>query len=126
MPPLYYFSLYSDLRKYDKAILNEVEPELLVRQAKVIFSEYLDEAGDYCIRARADIISATATKIKLFEESLSETTPPPRQSDRKSIQTQKELLFIELLSYSLQKLKVYFERFKRSPMFVELEDEITR
>ena len=126
MPPLYYFSLYSDLRKYDKAILNEVEPELLVRQAKVIFSEYLDEAGDYCIRARPDIISATATKIKLFEESLSETTPPPRQSDRKSIQTQKELLFIELLSYSLQKLKVYFERFKRSPMFVELEDEITR
>lgn len=126
MPPLYYFSLYSDLRKYDKAILNDVEPELLVRQAKVIFSEYLDEAGDYCIRARADIISATATKIKLFEESLSETTPTPRQSDRKSIQTQKELLFIELLSYSLQKLKVYFERFKRSPMFVELEDEITR
>ena len=37
-----------------------------------------------------------------------------------------KLIFIELLSYVLEKLKVHFERFKRSPLFVDLEDEISR
>jgi hypothetical protein len=36
------------------------------------------------------------------------------------------MLFIELLAFCLDKLKNQFERFKRSPMFTELEDEISR
>jgi hypothetical protein len=36
------------------------------------------------------------------------------------------MLFIELLAYCLDKLKTQFERFKRSPLFIELEDEISR
>jgi hypothetical protein len=36
------------------------------------------------------------------------------------------LLFIELLSFVLEKLKCHFEKFKRSPIFVELEEEISR
>ena len=36
------------------------------------------------------------------------------------------MLFIELLSFVLERLKSHFEKFKRSPMFVDLEDEISR
>jgi hypothetical protein len=36
------------------------------------------------------------------------------------------LLFIELLSFVLEKLKNHFEKFKRSPFFVELTQEISR
>jgi hypothetical protein len=36
------------------------------------------------------------------------------------------MLFIELLAFCLDMLKTQFERFKRSPMFIELENEISR
>jgi hypothetical protein len=36
------------------------------------------------------------------------------------------MVFVELLSFVLERLKLHFEKFKRSPMFVELEEEISR
>jgi hypothetical protein len=37
-----------------------------------------------------------------------------------------EFLFLELYAYVLEKLREQFENFKHCPLFVELEDEISR
>ena len=39
---------------------------------------------------------------------------------------QKQMLFIEIYSFVLERLKIQFEKFKRSPNFVALEEDIKR
>ena len=131
----YFFSLYVDLRQFDKAVLKDVDAEVLLDKAKEIYQDYLEPSGGFHVAVRPDIVAATASKIKMLETTIMNTPNGMRTSSgaapndkfkTRSSGFQKELIFIELLSYVLEKLKVLFEKFKRSPMFLELEDEISR
>lgn len=64
--------------------------------------------------------------LLMSQQNLSISSPRLDQFKQRSNACQKDLIFLELLSYVLGKLKVLFDKFKRSPMFVELEDEISR
>lgn len=145
-PVTYFFSLYVDLRQFDKAVTQQVDPEILLEKAQEIRRDYLETGGDYYVQVRSDLVAATIAKIMAFEREIqyySDDLDHPQQANNNTSRNkdsgfqshppplnsgacQKHLLFIELLSFVLEKLKAYFEQFKRSPMFVELEDEISR
>jgi hypothetical protein len=72
---------------------------------------------------RPEVLQPTLEKLADLENS----NPPPNPHLENSMGGQiNNFLFIELLSFVLEKLKCHFEKFKRSPIFVELEEEISR
>lgn len=118
---VYYFSLYVDLVGFDRAASAGVDPALLLQKALQIRSDYLDPEGPYFIDGvRPEVLQPTYDKIQELERALDTNSQVERS------QQLNQMLFIELYSYILEKLKVQFERFKRSHMFVELEEEISR
>lgn len=62
-PVTYFFSLYEDLRQFDKAVMKDVDPELLLEKAQEIRSDYLDPNGNYYVKVRPEVVAATVAKI---------------------------------------------------------------
>lgn len=102
-----YFSLYADLRIYDKACQDD-DNEEKYEKARDIMADYIEEQGKFYIDIEKDIKRAIESKFQSIQENLN------------------EYLFIELYAFVLDKLREHFENFKRSTAFVELEDEISR
>lgn len=66
----YFFSLYVDLRQFDKAVLKDVDSEVLLDKAKEIYQDYLEPNGAYHVAVRPDIVAATASKIRMLETTI--------------------------------------------------------
>lgn len=107
---IHFFSLYIDLRMYDKACSDE-ESEAAKRQiAEEIYAEYLSEEqqAQFFVALDPQVKMLFQNKFDQIEDNLN------------------EYLFIEVYAYVLDKLRVYFNMFKNSQAFVQLEDEIRR
>lgn len=90
---------------------------MLAEKAQEIRDDYLIEGSQFRIELRKDILQQTLNKVEAMEGAVQEDS---------RVSGPNQLLFIELLSYVLERLKVHFEKFKRSTKFVELEEEISR
>lgn len=68
---VYYFSLYVDLWKFDRAASAGVDPELLLQKALQIKSEYLDPEGPYFIDGvRPEVLQPTFDKVYELDRAL--------------------------------------------------------
>eukprot|EP00347_Sterkiella_histriomuscorum_P008081 403346444 len=102
------FSLYADLRYYDKSCTEDENEQDKYEKALAINQEYLNPGGKFFLNVNKDVKRAIDDKFLNLQQNLN------------------EYLFIELLAYVLERLKEHFERFKRSSEFLQLEEEILR
>jgi hypothetical protein len=56
---IFYFSLYADLRKFDRAVSQGYDTQILIQQALVIKQDYLDAEGDYFVEVRPEVLQPT-------------------------------------------------------------------
>ena len=89
-----------------------------------IRKDYLDEDGRYKIQVRPEVLQQTLDKLDNFQQVANQISQ--ELEDSAAIPFTNQMLFIELFAFCLERLKYQFEKFKRSPMFIELEDEINR
>jgi hypothetical protein len=118
---VFYFSLYADLRNFDRAVSQGYDTQLLIQQALVIKQDYLDAEGDYFVEVRPEVLQPTLERLEDLKRHLT-----GNQLNLDASAHINCLLLIEVLSYVLDRLKYQFEKFKRSPIFVDLEEEISR
>ena len=102
------FSLYADLRDYDKACSEQASQLVKYEKAIQIQGDYLSVNGKFCVEIDEYVKRVIANKFTNLQENLN------------------EYLFIELYAYVLDKLREHFDNFKGSVQFVELEDQISK
>lgn len=109
MAPVY-FSLYADLRSYDKACnedeQGETDYETMRELALEIEQNYIRPTGKFYIPVDSDIKRSIQQRFNNLDGNLT------------------SYLFVELYAFVLNKLKDYFEMFKQSQEYAELEEEI--
>lgn len=106
---IHIFCLYADLRVYDTACSEENDEDVLEEIATRIYSEYLDEReSELYVELDPQVCMLFQTKYKNLEGNLN------------------EYLFIEVYAFVLDKLRGYYNMFKGSTAFVQLEDEIRK
>ena len=112
------FALYIDLRMYDKICSDQELDDQQKVEAKSecatqIYDEYLREGNDDG-ENNAQLFVKLPEQVRLLFES----------KHRNLEQNLNEYLFIEVYAFVLDKLRDYFNTFKTSQKFVQLEDEI--
>ena len=111
------FALYIDLRLYDGICLDpESDIDDILEMAQKIKIEYLDDGAEYQVDLDPFLRQTFMEKYAVIEESLEDDT----------FDQNFDLIFIEVYAFVLDKLREYFELFKRSNAFVELENEIRK
>ena len=139
------FALYIDLRIYDGLCLNNTETseldegvtqggedatdrrEEIIMMAQKIKQEYLDEDGDYFVELEPQLRNSFLEKYAVVEELLDTNGSLGEAgvaADEDEDERNFDLIFIEVYAFVLEKLRSYFEQFKRSNAFTELENEI--
>lgn len=121
---IHWFALYIDLRLYDSMCLEE-EPEIdeIVEMAQKIKVEYIDNGAEYQVDIDPYIKQNFFEKFEIVERYIEGS----QDADRQEVPEQNfDLVYIEVYAFVLDKLREFFEHFKKSNAFVELENEITK
>ena len=117
---VHWFALYIDLRLYDSLCQSE-EPDIdeIVQMAQVVKSEYIDEDAKYLVELDPYIKQNFLSKFTAVERYVNDESTA-------DIEQNFDLIYIEIYAFVLDKLREYFEYFKKSNAFVALENEITK
>ena len=111
---VHWFALYIDLRLYDSTCSDEDKDlDEIGEMAIRIFAEYLEDGAEYQVQLDPLVHQRFIEKFNQFD---------PEQPDYSNC----DLIFIEVYAFVLDKLRDYFELFKKSNAFSELEKEIRR
>ena len=115
------FALYIDLRLYD-GICQDSDSEVsdIVEMAQKIKTEYLDVGAEYQVDLEPYLRQTFLEKYEVIEEAV-DNINAAELTDQNF-----DLIFIEVYAFVLDKLREYFELFKRSNAFLALENEIRK
>lgn len=122
---IHWFALYIDLRLYDSMCLDD-EPEIdeIVEMAQKIKAEYIDDGAEYQVDLDPSIKQNFLEKFEIVERYAQGGS---LEGGEVEISEQNfDLVYIEVYAFVLDKLREFFEYFKKSNAFVELENEITK
>jgi hypothetical protein len=61
---LYLFSLYSDLKQFDKAVAKGYDSNRLIEKALIIKEDYLDPESEYHVTVRPEVLNPTLEKLE--------------------------------------------------------------
>mmetsp|Transcript_607 Transcript_607/g.801 ORF Transcript_607/g.801 Transcript_607/m.801 type:complete len:173 (+) Transcript_607:1038-1556(+) len=128
------FALYIDLRLYDGLCLSaETTRSDIVQMAHKIKQEYLDEGGEYYVELEEHMRSSFMEKYAVVQDLISkERSLQGVENSDEEIEDDVvgehnfDLIFIEVYAFVLEKLRGYFDLFKGSNAFTELENEICK